>query len=216
MIPPSIKELQASYRKIRPNIRKRLYEFRKLHEDEDDTIFAELCFCILTANANALMCDKAITELKSGNLLLRGSVHQIRPKLRGRVRFHNKKSAFIVKARNLFQRSGCLDVKKHLNLKDIIATRDWLVENISGYGYKEASHFLRNIGLGQDIAILDRHILKNLKKYGVISKVPDSVGSRKVYAAIEDKMRRFSSRIGIPLEELDLLFWSLQTGFIFK
>ena len=27
--------------------------------------------------------------------------------------------------------------------------------------YKEASHFLRNIGFGENIAILDRHILKN-------------------------------------------------------
>jgi N-glycosylase/DNA lyase len=98
----------------------------------------------------------------------------------------------------------------------MIAVRDWLVENIKGYGYKEASHFLRNIGLGRDIAILDRHILKNLKRYGVISKIPDSVGSRKVYLDIEERMRRFSKRSGIPMDALDLVFWSMQTGFIFK
>ena len=70
--------------------------------------------------------------------------------------------------------------------------------------------------MGSDIAILDRHILKNLKKYGVISKIPDSVGSRKIYITIEEKMRAFSKETGIPLDALDLLFWSMQTGFIFK
>lgn len=212
----SYKPLLSSYKKIKPQIKKRLKEFRALYKGQDEAIFAELCFCILTANANALMCNKAIGELKETGLLLSGKTHQIKPRLRGRVRFHNKKSEFVIGARNLFTKGDCLDVKRHLNHKDIIATRDWLVENIKGYGYKEASHFLRNIGLGKDIAILDRHILKNLKKYGVISKVPDSVGSRNIYVAIEDKMRAFSKRIGIPMDELDLLFWSLQTGFIFK
>jgi N-glycosylase/DNA lyase len=213
---PRTAGLLKAYRKIKPDIKKRLFEFRSIHKDTEERVFSELCFCILTANANALMCDKAISELKDTGLLMRGSACHIKPKLRGRVRFHNKKADFIVRARNLFEQGGCLSVKERLDLKDIIATREWLVENIKGYGYKEASHFLRNIGLGGDIAILDRHILKNLKKYKVISRVPDSVGSRNVYLAIEDKMRAFSKRVGIPMEDLDLLFWSMQTGFIFK
>ena len=94
--------------------------------------------------------------------------------------------------------------------------REWLVENIKGYGYKEASHFLRNVGLGSDIAILDRHILKNLKRYGVIDKIPPSLGNRKIYMDIEEKMKHFSKKIKVPLEELDLLFWAQETGFVFK
>jgi N-glycosylase/DNA lyase len=216
MTPPRAAGLLDAYRKIKPDIKKRLSEFRSIHKADEERVFSELCFCILTANANALMCDKAISELKDTGLLMRGSACQIKPKLRGRVRFHNKKADFIVRARDLFKQGGRLSVKERLDLKDIIATREWLVENIKGYGYKEASHFLRNIGLGRDIAILDRHILKNLNKYKVIGKVPDSVGSRKIYLTIEEKMRVFSRRIGIPMEDLDLLFWSLQTGFIFK
>ena len=46
-----------------------------------------------------------------------------------------------------------------------------------GLGYKEASHFLRNIGLSEDIPILDRHILKNLVLLGAIDKVPSSISS---------------------------------------
>ena len=36
------------------------------------------------------------------------------------------------------------------------------------------------------------------------------------YLEIEDRMREFSRKVGIPIEELDLLFWSKQTGYVFK
>jgi len=211
-----LEKLRRAYRKIRPQINKRLSEFRSNFQNSEDDVFSEMSFCLLTANANALRCDEAIKLLKKNGLLLKGSPEKLKPYLKGRVRFHNKKAEFIVRARGIFKRGKLIKVKGIIDPKDIIATRDWLVENIKGYGYKESSHFLRNIGFGQNIAILDRHILKNLKGYGVIGKIPDSVGSRKVYIEIEDKMRKFSKEAGIPLDALDLLFWSFQTGFIFK
>ena len=82
-------------------------------------------------------------------------------------------------------------------------------------GYKEASHFLRNIGLGKDLAILDRHILRNLQNLGVINEIPKTLSKNK-YLEIEEKMRVFSKNIGIPLDHLDLLLWFKQTGRIFK
>jgi len=208
--------LRSSYNKIKKSVKKRIREFRRLHKKSDEDVFGELCFCIMTANANALKCDEALKALKAGGHHLKSPVCSIRSRIKGKVRFHNKKAEFIVGARRLFKKGRGLDIKSKIDAKDIVATRDWLVENIKGMGYKEASHFLRNIGLGGNIAILDRHILKNLQKYGAIKKIPDSVGSRKVYMDIEDKMRCFSKSVGIPLDELDLLFWSLQTGFIFK
>jgi len=210
----NIKSLLAEYCKRKSEIRRRLKEFSAVHKEGDDRVFEELCFCLMTANANALKCDEAIRDLRSSGLIRKGSFSQIWPKLRGRVRFHNNKARYICGARDLFTDGG--RIKVALDLKDVISARDWLVDNVKGLGYKEASHFLRNIGFGNDIAILDRHILKNLKRYGVINEIPDSVGSRKIYTAIEDKMRKFSKDIKIPLPDLDLLFWSIQTGFVFK
>ncbi len=212
-----LKELIAYYRKIRPAIKQRISEFRSIIKDgKDDEIFSELCFCILTANANAAKCDEAIKELRSLGLLASGSACRIRPKLKGRARFHNKKADYIVGARKLFKDGACLNIRGKLDTGNIVDTRDRFVGYVKGYGYKEASHFLRNIGLGADIAILDRHVLKNLKRYGVIDKIPASIGARKVYIDIEEKMRLFSKSVGIPMDELDLLFWSMQTGYIFK
>lgn len=98
---------------------------------------------------------------------------------------------------------------------DVYERREWLVKNIKGLGYKEASHFLRNIGFGKDIAILDRHILKNLNLLGVIKEIPESMG-RKKYLGIEKNMAEFAKEIDIPLAHLDLLLWYKETGEIFK
>ena len=89
------------------------------------------------------------------------------------------------------------------------------MKNIKGFGMKEASHFLRNIGLGDNLAILDVHILDNLKTLGVIDEIPKNM-SDKNYLKIESKLRDFSRLVGIPMDELDLVFWSEETGIIFK
>ncbi len=213
----TIKELIIHFNRIRPSIKRRISEFHSIIKSgNNDDIFSEMCFCILTANANAVKCHDAVKELCASGILMDASAVRIKPMIKGRARFHNKKADYIVGARELFKKNSCLNIVERLDKDDIIGTRDRLVKDIKGYGYKEASHFLRNIGLGADIAILDRHILKNLKNYGVISKMPSTLGARNVYLGIEGRMRSFSKDIGIKMEELDLLFWSMQTGYIFK
>ena len=93
--------------------------------------------------------------------------------------------------------------------------REWLVRNVKGIGYKEAGHFLRNVGFEQDLAILDRHILKNLKKLGVIDSVPESPAKRQ-YLTIEVKMKEFSEAVHIPMSHLDFVLWYKETGEILK
>ena len=61
----------------------------------------------------------------------------------------------------------------------------------------------------------DRHILKNLKRLGVISAVPDSL-SRRQYLIIEVKMKEFSEAIHIPMSHLDFVLWYKETGEILK
>ena len=80
--------------------------------------------------------------------------------------------------------------------------------------WKESSHFLRNIGY-RGLAILDRHILKNLHRHGVISAVPQAM-TRNTYLSIEHRFFRFAEHLGVSIDELDLLFWSRETGKILK
>ena len=93
--------------------------------------------------------------------------------------------------------------------------REWLVQNVHGIGYKEASHFLRNVGSGEGIAILDRHILKNLLKHGAIAEIPKTL-TKKRYLEIEERMRAFARKVKIPMEHMDLLLWAEEAGMVFK
>ena len=204
-------ELLGSYARKKRHIACRLAQFRRAGESRDRELFAEMCFCLLTPQSSALRCDKAIKRLMDKDILLRGSAVSLSRVLRGLVRFHNNKASYIIAARKHFRRG----MRNTIPLSDPRAARRWLVENVKGMGYKEASHFLRNIGCGGGLAILDTHILKNLVYYKVIKKIPSSMNPS-LYLSIEKRMMRFSRRIGIPMEAMDLLFWSQETGHIFK
>jgi N-glycosylase/DNA lyase len=208
--------IQKSYQSRKKQIRQRLLDFQAVWSEPDERIFSELAFCFCTPQSKAKSCWDAVSYLQNSGLLYTGTHDEIRKTLHKKVRFHNNKSGYILHARDLFTEKGKLAVKKRLLEKGTpFEIREWLVSNMKGLGYKEASHFLRNVGLGQDLAILDRHILKNLKKHGAIREVPKSLTPKR-YKEIEQQMRDFSRKVRIPMEEMDLLFWSEETGEVFK
>jgi N-glycosylase/DNA lyase len=212
----AVKQLEGIYAAKKEEIVSRLREFDKIWtEANDEDIFAELAFCLFTPQSKAKSCWEAILSLKDQDLLVKGTPDEIKRRLQC-VRFHNKKAQYLVEARRMFLKRGSISVRPMLKgFAGIQETRDWLVKNIKGLGYKESSHFLRNIGLGQQIAILDRHILRNLDLLDVIAMVPGSLGSAQ-YLQIEKQMSDFSEHIHIPLAHLDLLLWYKETGEIFK
>ncbi len=205
-----IKEL---YAELNPEIDKRLEEFRKIRENGNGReIFAEMVFCLLTPQSKAKVCWAAV-ECMKWDTLFYGSEEDITACLKG-VRFKYTKARRIIRVRERFPEGK--GIKELLDsFSDGFEAREWLIKNIDGYGYKEASHFLRNIGYGLELAILDRHILRNLVSAGVIEEIPSTL-SKKRYLEIEEKMRIFSEEIGVPMPALDLIFWYSGTGEIFK
>lgn len=211
------KQLLEHYESKKLEIKKRLKEFSRVCDTGDKRIFAELCFCICTPRSSALRCDEAIRMLTAKNLLFSGTANRIVPFLH-KVNYYKRKAEFIVEAREKFTVGGRIRIKKFieefLETNSAQELREWVDDNVKGIGMKEASHFLRNIGIG-NFAILDVHILKEMKQLGVINEIPESM-NRLQYLEIEEKMKAFSKSIGIPLKELDLVLWSKETGFVFK
>lgn len=208
------REIIALYKKIKPEITKRISEFRKIWKEADnDTLFTELSFCLFTPQSSARQCWKAVNILLEKDLLFDGGWEEIASEI-NMVRFRNNKAKYLTEARGRFMCGegirDCLDL--HSGSKE---KREWLVRNIKGMGYKEGSHFLRNIGLGQNLAILDRHILKNMKLLGVIDKIPDSI-TGKVYLDLESRLEAYSEKAGIPMEHLDFVLWYKEAGEVFK
>jgi N-glycosylase/DNA lyase len=194
--------------KVKEIVDIRIKEFKDIGNKSNIEIFKELCFCILTANFNAEKSIKIQKEIGNGFLTLPESVLAKKLKDYGH-RYYNTRAKYIVEAR------------KYMNsLKEIINSfnnennlREWLVKNIKGLGYKEASHFLRNIGYTH-FSILDFHIINILVKYGLIKK-PKTL-TKKKYLEIEEILKEVAKKLNINLAELDLYLWYMETGKILK
>jgi N-glycosylase/DNA lyase len=209
-------EIRIIFNSKKQEIELRLNDFKKIwKKGKKKEIFAELVFCILTPQANGKACWSAVESMIRKGVLFTGDRGQIVKEL-SRARFIQKKSAYIVEAREKFLLDSKVSLKSVISqIGDGYEAREWIVQNVKGIGYKEASHFLRNIGFEQNLAILDRHILKNLQFVGVIEEIPDSL-SRGRYFDIEKRMMEFSKAIQIPMSHLDLVMWYKETGEIFK
>ena len=204
--------LLEKYKVLKPVIGERLEVFKEVGKKSEKELFVELCFCLCTPQSKAYACDKAVKELQRSGLLFSGNESRIKEVLvSSGVRFHHHKAKYIVGARKLVQQ-GLL---QGVFLSEDKKAREMLVEQVKGLGYKEATHFLRNIGRAEELAILDRHILKNLKKYKAVRIIPKTL-TKKKYLMIEKKMKGFAQEVKMPLQHLDLLFWAEETGKVFK
>jgi N-glycosylase/DNA lyase len=180
---------------------------RKLKELEKNPPFNELCFCILTANSTAQRCIEV--QQKVGNGFSTLPPKQLTKKLKeSSCRFYNKRSSYIVEARK-----HKTQLLKNLKVLPEPELREWLAKNIKGLGYKESSHFLRNIGY-KDSAIIDFHILDILENNKLIKK-PKTL-NKSNYLNIETKLRKLSNKLNLNLAELDFYLWYLETGKILK
>lgn len=197
-------------------IQARLDHFRLVGRGPEERLFEELCFCLLAIQSSAHSSDAAVRALVRDGLLWAGDEKSIARFLRHRTRFHNHKAAYIVRARNRFFGGEGPPLRARLDaFPSSREARSFLVAEVDGLGFKEASHFLRNIGRGEDLAILDRHILRNFLRHGIIGRMPAALTPRR-YLAIETRATSFAAKLGISLGVLDLLLWSRATGEIFK
>ena len=208
----------ATHRARRKEIRKRLREFEDVwRKGSDARLWEELAYCIFTAGASARMGLSAVDAVRP--LLLDGDSDAMTAALKqaGAHRFPVARPRYIVVTRNYFHADCGMRLRKRLrSFSDPVERRDWLAQEkqVKGLGYKEASHFLRNIGV-KGHAILDKHVMRCLAEIGVIdtAKPPST---RRQYLEVEQQLIRFAREIRIDFDELDLVLWSMKTGEVLK
>lgn len=205
-----INNLVSEYEKKKIEIENRLDNFRNVPESD---YFYELVYCLFTPQTKAENSYKVTEEMKKQKYFeksfpLKKLLHQ---KDGTYIRFHNQKEKYVISAKKNFDEIFSRTIEQvPASIK-----REWFTRNVLGLSLKESTHFLRNIGKNENLAILDRHILTNLLKYNVIKEIPKTL-TPKIYLEIEKKFQSFSKKIGIDINSMDLLFWSFQTGIILK
>lgn len=214
--PVTLEKIRAAHDERRREIRARLAEFGEVRRTAtDERLWEELVFCIFTAGASARMGLGSVEAVR--HLLADGSHEELAAALQSKHRYPNSRSGYIVVTRTYLEADCRMRLRERLeSFEDPIERRDWLARTreIKGLGYKESSHFLRNVGY-RGYAILDKHILRCLAEVGVLDS-PQPPSTRARYLSTEERLRRFAEDLGVDFDELDLVLWSMKTGEILK
>jgi N-glycosylase/DNA lyase len=172
----------------------------------DEDIFEEFCYCLCTPREKARSAPDAVCRLRKENLLTQGTYDEIKSVLKGSgIALYPRKAENIVKNRVFFPDTKRKITDQFLCYNDIFRSRKELAHRVSGISFKEASHFLRNIGFGSAVCILDTHIINQLVQNGLLPVKPKSL-TEKRYLEIERIMVHFAAQENIPVDVLDLLF----------
>jgi N-glycosylase/DNA lyase len=200
-----IEQLKKTH--IKKQIDQRMQEFKNIDKKSNQELFQELCFCLLTANYNAEKSIKIQNEI--GQCFPTDNQQQIEQKLKQHGhRFPRARAQYITESQKCKEQ-----LNQVIQFHDKNKIREWIVQNIKGLGYKETSHFLRNIGF-DDYAIIDFHIIDILVNHNIITR-PKTLTKNK-YLEIEKQLKQLAHKTNLTLAELDLYLWYMETGRILK
>ncbi len=196
---------------VRSTVEGRVAEFLEVNDKDSHAWFEELVYCLLTAYSSARLGQLCVDALCDRGSLLEGPLEDVVEALRVQGhRFYNKRAEYIVEARRLAP-----TLKATIQgFSETGEARAWLVPNVKGLGWKEASHFLRNVGYF-DVAIIDRHILSNLREHGLIPDDKKGLTKRR-YLEYERILQKMADDLDMSLGEMDLYLWYRKTGEVLK
>ncbi len=212
----TIAGIKRAHAARRREIDDRLSEFATIGRNgSDENLWAEMVYCFFTGGCSARMGLNALDATRP--LLMTADRAQLAGRLKGVHRYPNARARYVVETRDFLNRDCGMRLRERLTgFECAQARRDWLVreKGIKGLGYKEASHYLRNIGF-KGYAILDKHVLRCLADLKIIDE-PKPPSNRKAYLTVEDKLRNLAHRTRIDFDALDLVLWSMKTGVVLK
>ncbi|SNZ03706.1 N-glycosylase/DNA lyase [Persephonella hydrogeniphila] len=220
---PAREEIEQAKKEVEKYVKQRIKEFKNLKEKNLTTfdfrpfvdiqpyqadILSEASFCILTANSSAVMGIKIQKEVGIEGFKKYPFEKLFEVIRKKGHRFAAQRAERIIKLRD--KEDFLIEISREDDGKK---AREKLVKEIYGYGYKEASHFLRNIGF-DDVAIIDRHISRFLFEKGLVK--PRKTITKKVYLECEEALEKISADLGLTQAELDLYIFYIKTGKVLK
>ena len=114
---------------------------------------------------------------------------------------------------SIYSKGG--SIKQILNYsRDAEKARLLIVKSAIGVGPKQASLFLRNIGLTTRLAILDSHVLKFMVMKGLVKKRIKTIQTVKQYEKNETILRKYAQWLGRPLGCLDQAIWIVMRVYL--
>ncbi|MFP3064497.1 MAG: N-glycosylase/DNA lyase [Sulfolobus sp.] len=196
-------------KKLRARVLERAEEFLLNNKAGEDIWFRELVLCILTANSSFISAYKALNCVFEYNFFSLDQYKLSKILKECGYRFYNLKSKYLMEAKSLY--GSLKKIIKPLADRDQWEAREFLVNKVNGIGYKEASHFLRNVGYF-DLAIIDRHVLRFITD--IVGDI--KLRKRRDYFLVEGLLRSIADGLNVQVGLLDLFIFFKQTKTLVK
>jgi len=201
---------------------------RKWEDMTESELWYELVLCILSSNVPYELAQSAFLHLlNKGFLQLRwitkmpnsqGMIAKelSRPiylpkKMDGshrRYRFPNIRARNIIDAARVISSEKMWLKKLLTNSRSEKQVRRSLVACIPGVGLKEASHFLRNIGYSNELAIIDSHVFSFLKKIKAVAQKDIKTITPSIYLELEEMLQNICCTYNLNLSVFDVAIWN--------
>lgn len=202
--------LKENHRNRRKEIIERLSDFKKNKYASNSKFLEEMAFCVFAANSSAKMGLRAAELLK--DVLSNGTLEDYKKATYKKVRFYNKRAEYLYFNKQIIAKMT-KEITRELSLMDFNQRREF-IRQFKGFGMKEASHLLRNLGY-EGYCIIDKHVLNTLAEMNILdSNLPPKNAAE--YENIEQKIKAFAEKENFNIDELDLAIWSMKTGEIIK
>lgn len=213
--------LQETVEVICALIERRMHEIEPVDLSNEFELRNELVACLMSSQVRAESAEQAMQRLHGADLLsderwrskdpqfeqdVASALSNLRSAQRGKsYRFPALRARQLDKLRTVLQNRP---LRTRTALRGgISAMRAELTGELPGIGPKQASMFMRNVGISYDIAILDVHVLAFFNRLGLLTIDTARIGTLRHYEAAEDVAKTYAEARGFRTGLLDWAIW---------
>lgn len=184
-------------------------------------LWRELSCCLLSSQVPYSLALAASSTISASQILSNRSDHDV-PKLRDELysvlvgtfvvdgslrkyRFPSAKAGQLANSWGaIVGRFGTL-ASALQSFESGLDARNWLVKWAPGLGPKQASMFLRNVGMAYDLAVIDRHVLRYMEIVGLGERA--NISQLAKYRAQELVLQEHAASFGYSVGLVDWAIW---------
>lgn len=159
------------------------------------------CLCGIS-DANSDACMNSVTDVLNNEVVRQWGCGTYK-----KYRYPVKRSEYIVESIiNIYNKYRIIT---NLLLSGYSANdlRREIIQLCPGVGPKQASHFLKNVGYCENLAILDRHIIRYLEMYDDVSIPVGRVSKIDFYEEVEAMFVKTVKRFNYSVSVIDQSMW---------
>jgi N-glycosylase/DNA lyase len=212
-------QLEAAVRSICPDIQQRVDGAARPRDER--ALWWELSSCVLSSQVPYVLATAAADAVDQTGALPDGSsLHDL-----GMVLHEALRRPLTISGRERHYRFPAVRatqlarIHEHVHadantLGELLAgfdtaddARRWFVERAPGLGPKQASMFLRNVGVSYDLAVIDRHVLDYMSLTGLRQLRDGALNSLARYCTAEAILRAHADAVTCSVGIMDWAIW---------